>query len=428
MKPQVVFVDNERSVLALFRRMLQAQESEWRMQFFADALEAWQFLERHPVDAVVLDVSMPHLSGIEMLRRIRRQERTRHVPVAILTGMGDAGLKREVLDLGATDLLCKPFFALDLIARLRSMLRLKAAEDELRRRNVDLESAIRERTRQLRHSRMQIIWRLGKAAEFRDEQTGEHVVRVGCYAYVLAEALGLPSPFRDEIILAAPLHDVGKIGISDTILLKAGDLSAEERAVMRTHCEIGERILQEPSLLELCIGVGDGADSPLGNETDPVMRLARQIALNHHECWNGTGYPRGIGGTEIPLGARIVAVADAYDAILSERPYKAATNAKTAARLIEAASGTQFDPQVVEAFLACGPRLETVRNRVARAMRSMSTGRLADEIEYRPHGRRATIDRDSSSGGIIDAILSEIARGDETCDRSEVEAGGRHGR
>lgn len=212
MKPRIAFVDDEQPLLSFYQRIMRAHASEWDVKFFDDSVRALEFLQQSPIDAVVSDVSMPQVTGLELLTKLRRSPLTADVPVTMLTGLADADLKRQALDLGATDLLNKPVQAPDLIARIRSMLRLKSLEDELKRRNNDLEEIVQARTQQLRRSRLEIIWRLGKAAEFRDEETGEHVVRVGCCSRILAEAMGLPNPVLENLFLAAPLHDIGKLG------------------------------------------------------------------------------------------------------------------------------------------------------------------------------------------------------------------------
>jgi putative two-component system response regulator len=401
-KPQIVFVDDEQSLLDLYRRMLRAHVSAWDLHFISDSRTAWEFLQNNSVDAVVSDVTMPHITGLELLQRLRAQPSTRDVPVTMLTGLSDAGLKRQVLDLGATDLLNKPVQALDLVARLRSMLRLKSVEDELKRRNQDLEQIVQQRTRQLRHSRLQIVWRLGKAAEFRDEETGEHVVRVGCCSRILAEAMGLPDPILDELFLAAPLHDIGKIGIPDAILLKTGRLTEEERYIMQTHCELGERILREPSLTEVCTRLESADFESQPFESDSLMLMARQIAMSHHERWDGQGYPRRLQGTEIPLAARIVGVADVYDALTSARPYKQALSHQESMRIITSASGTQFDPKAVDALLQSQSSVVAVRQHVANALRRVVDSTAAES----PFGADKSIRDDSSFEQMRNSLLS----------------------
>lgn len=365
MKPQVVFVDDDTGVLRAITRVFSTYACPWEIRTFSDSEEAWRYLEIHPVDAIISDITMPGMSGIELLQRLRSHPLTRCVPVAMLTGLGDASLKCQVLDMGATDLLNKPFQAADLLARLRSMLRLKAAEDELREQNRSLDAIVQQRTRQLQQSRLQIIWRLAKAGEFRDEDTGEHVVRVASCSRILARALELSPAECEQIYLAAPLHDIGKIGIPDSILLKPGRLTGEERAVIQTHCEIGERILREPSLTELCLPDVSADLQELDQNGDSLMEAARRIALAHHERWDGRGYPHCLAGREIPLEARIVSVADVFDALTSSRPYKSALPADEAARIIDNGRGTQFDPDVIDAFLQHFDQLVEVRQQVA---------------------------------------------------------------
>lgn len=366
-KFQIVIVDDEQSILDLFRRMLGAQAGVWDLHFFSDSRTALEFVRRNSVDAIISDVKMPHLNGLELLDRLRSHPATCDVPITMFTGLRSAGLNCEVLDRGATDLLHKPLQACDLIARLHSMLRLKSVEDALKLRNHDLEDAAQDHASQLRWSRLQIIWRLGKAAEFRDEETGEHVVRVGYCSRILAETMGLREPFLEDLFLAAPLHDIGKIGIPDAILLKPRRLTNQERRVMQTHCELGERILHEPSLTEICCGtkIADSTAQTLAD--DSPIQLARQIALSHHERWDGRGYPHRLRETGIPLAARIVCIADVYDALTSTRPYKAALPEDEAVRIIECGRGGQFDPLVVEALLESRSRIAKVRQTVAGA-------------------------------------------------------------
>ena len=248
-------------------------------------------------DAVVADVRMPGLSGMDLLERMQQTEKTRGVPVVMLTGLGDHELKGQALELGAMDLLSKPVDSRELIARLRSVLRLKDNLDDLRNANNLLEKKVHRQDLDLAHSRMNVVCRLGMAAEYRDEATGNHVVRVGCFSRVIAAQLGLSPAYQQMLLLAAPLHDIGKIGIPDNILLKDGPLTDEEWAVMQRHCEIGERIIRDRSKTVMPLFVewqADGSatarDGP--EPSDPVLEMAASIALNHHEWWDGSGYPR----------------------------------------------------------------------------------------------------------------------------------------
>ena len=349
-KKTILFVDDEPQFLAGLRDMLRKQRNEWRMYFAVSVAEALALIEKIDFDTIVSDVSMPVRSGFDLLRELKATARTRDLPIIILTGNSDHDLKRKALDLGATDLLSKPVYREDLLARINNALRLKAYEDELRNQNVILDRRVRERTRDLEISRMNIVFRLAKAGEYRDEETGYHIVRVGCYSRVLAKAFGLGRELTDRILLASPLHDIGKIGVPDAILLKQGRLTEDEWQVMRSHCQIGYHIFMEEF---------QGMDiysSRLGlvvdrHQKNPFLLLAAEIALNHHEKWNGSGYPRGISGEQIPIAARIVALADVYDALRSERPYKKAFDEEKTYQIIAEGAGSHFDPAVFEKFL-----------------------------------------------------------------------------
>ena len=365
MKKQILFVDDEPAVLDSLRRMLRPQSDVWELTLVGNSAEAMECLTDRAFDAAVLDVKMPGVSGLELLSRLQQTERTRDVPVVMLTGLADRELKRKALELGATDLLNKPLDAADLLVRLRNVLRMKAYRDDLKAHNESLEKKVEERTMELFHSRLDIIWRLGKVAEQRDEETGNHVVRVGFYSRLVAEALGMNHGFQENTFLAAPLHDIGKIGIPDRILLKRGELSPGEAATMRQHCRIGERILREESLVRKAFFHGRAVNSQFaGPESfNPILDIAAEIALTHHERWDGKGYPQGLAGEQIPLVSRIVAICDVYDALTSTRPYRNAYRGARAMEVIRDESERHFDPEVYEAFLETLPRIETVRER-----------------------------------------------------------------
>ena len=362
MKSQILFIDDEQLVLDAIRRMLIGQRDVWEMTFVQQPERGWELLLRRPFDLVVLDVKMAGLNGLELLERIRQTRRTAHVPVVMLTGVEDRALKRRALDLGALDLLNKPVDPEDLLARLGSALRLKAHEDKLNRYRRLLERRVRERTAELFQSRLEILWRLGQIAEQRDEQTGNHVVRVGCMSRVVAEAMGMDGETAETLFLAAPLHDIGKVAIPDAILLKRGPLSPGEWAVMQQHCLIGERILRDNCRLRAAF-VRWRAGALLDEEgptENPLLRTAAIIARTHHEKWDGSGYPMGLSGDAIPIESRIVAIADVYDALTHERPYKPAFSESTALEIIADASGGHFDPDVHRAFLDAMPEIRII--------------------------------------------------------------------
>jgi len=352
MSSRILLVDDEPKVLGGLRRVLLDDESDWEVHTAGGADEALARMGQIPFDAVVTDVNMPGRDGFALIAEMRSAPRTKDIPVIVVTGRNEDDIKRRALELGAVDLLNKPVHPHDLLARLRSAVRLKLYEDQLRNQNAVLEQKVLERTAELEDSRLDIIWRLGKAAEHRDEQTGNHIVRVGCYCRALAQTLGLERDFVETLFLASPLHDIGKIGVPDSVLLKRGRLSQAEWEIMKQHCAIGAQILQEDSkgtrVYQSAYGDTHAPTQPRGR--NPILRLASIIALTHHEWWDGHGYPAGLRGSAIPLAARIVALADTYDALRSARPYKPALSADEAVEIIRNESDTHLDPQITAAF------------------------------------------------------------------------------
>jgi putative two-component system response regulator len=362
---RVLLVDDEPSVLQALSRVLRLSREPWDVRVAPAAEAALEALQALDFDLLVSDVHMPGKDGLQLLSVVRTLERTRDLPVIILTGAHDPDLKRRALDLGATDFLNKPVDPDELTARIRSALRLKTCQDELKAQNVVLERKAAERAAELADLRMSIIWQLGNAAEFRDEDTGQHVVRVGQYARVIANQLGLPAALVEQIFLTAPLHDIGKLGIPDHIFLKRGALAPGEWVVMKRHCEIGAQILRQRSPVMAAMaggGPGCAARSPTAQcAPNPLLETGAQIALCHHERWDGRGYPGGLRGAEIPIEAHIVAVADMYDAMLSERPYRGAFPEDVVLRTIAADVGGRFDARVHEAFRAALPDMQEIR-------------------------------------------------------------------
>jgi putative two-component system response regulator len=362
-RPRLVLVDDQPTVLNSLERILHADRNGWDAEFFSDSVQAWQRLQAGDVDVLICDLNMPRMTGLELLARIRGTPQSEDVQVIVLTGMADRSLKRAALDLGATDLLNKPIDAEDLLARIRNALRLKAYADALKAINCSLEAAVQRRTEQLHESRLAIVWRLAKAAEFRDEDTGNHVIRVGCYARLMGESLRLASDFVENLFLAAPLHDIGKIGIPDGILLKPGPLTPDEWQVMKQHCLIGKKILEDDAKTTATFRAWRQAKQTAGltEDSNPVLKLAASIAWSHHEKWNGSGYPLGLSGETIPLASRIVAFADVFDALTSARPYKKAFPEDEAIEIIRSDVGRHFDPNIHRAFEASLAAIRDVR-------------------------------------------------------------------
>jgi putative two-component system response regulator len=283
-------------------------------------------------DLLLLDLQMPEPDGFEVLNRLRaRLGASARMPILVLTEDHGSDVKREAAAIGATDFLHKPVDSVELILRIKNLLAPRLLQLTLDTHNSMLERRVRERTRDLEEARMEIIERLARAAEYRDDDLGGHTQRVGHTSALLAEELRLPDRDVSLIRRAAPLHDVGKLGISDSILLKPGALSESEFEIMKHHATIGAEILA-------------GSHSEL-------LQLSEQIALTHHECWDGTGYPRGLKNEEIPIAGRIVAVADVFDVLTHDRPYKQAWSIDRAIAELESESGRRFDPEIVAALL-----------------------------------------------------------------------------
>ena len=328
---RILIVDDQTENVAVLRRVL-SKAGHREVQSTTDPNQATTLFEAFRPDLVLLDLHMPDLDGFAVLEQLRAlTPRATYLPILILTGDHDPLKRRRALAAGATDFLAKPFDTVEIVLRIRNLLETRHLHSLLSNQNTILEAGVRQRTRELEEAQGEILERLAAAAEHRDDDTGRHTLRVGEVSAAIAEALALSRETTELIRAAAPLHDVGKIGVPDHILLKAGSLTPEEFAVMKTHTTIGAAILA-------------GGKSPLVIE-------AERIALNHHERWDGRGYPNGIGGDAIPLSARIVAVADVFDALTHARPYRPAWALDRVITEIRAQSGHQFDPTVVAAFL-----------------------------------------------------------------------------
>ena len=352
MSNKILFVDDDSNILKMLERTLRNQREIWEMYFVGSVDEALDLLQSVDIDVVISDISMPKRDGFDLLSTIRNTEHTCDIPVLILTGLNARDLKRKSLDLGATDLLNKPTDREDLVARINSMLRIKLYQDEIKRQNEHLEQRVQARTSELEAARLDLIWCLGKAAEYRDTDTGNHIIRVGYYCKILSECMNTDISFTEMIFLTSPLHDIGKIGIPDNVLLKPGKLDSDEWETMKTHCRIGADILKQDSMRwNLFKNYNDQAVLKLLKKFDnPFMQMASNIALCHHEKWNGQGYPDGLSHSEIPLEARIVAIADVYDALFSARPYKEAFSEKEVMEIMRDSNSKHFDPELYYCF------------------------------------------------------------------------------
>jgi putative two-component system response regulator len=318
-------------------------------------METLKLLSDNSVDVVLLDINMPGMDGLETTRRIKSDPSLKHIPVVIVTGQEDTASRLEALKLGADDFLTKPPHMAELSARVRSLVQVKAYHDHLLNYQKQLEETVQQRTRELRQtldelaqanerlksSSLNTIYCLSRAAEYKDEDTAAHILRIGEYARVIGRQIGLSASDQEMLIYATPMHDIGKIGIPDRILLKPGKLDTEEWAIMKQHTVFGAEILTV--------------------EADGFLGLAKTIALTHHEHWDGGGYPHGLAGEKIPISGRITAVADVFDALSSDRPYKKALSLEQSSAIIIEGRGYHFDPQVVDAFSAVQEEIFTIR-------------------------------------------------------------------
>jgi putative two-component system response regulator len=326
---RILIVDDEPGNVDLLRRLLERAGFS-RLESTNDSREAVDLYVRFRPDLILLDLHMPHRDGLEVMDELNQIAEASYLPILMLTGDDTPEAKREALSRGAKDFLNKPFHSDEVLLRIGTLLETRFLYLQIQSQNQILEAKVRDRTRELEAAQIEIIERLARAAEFRDDNTGQHTERVGQMAALLARQIGLSDTQVSLIRRAAPLHDVGKIGIPDSVLLKLGKLTPEEFELVKTHTSIGARILSGSRFT--------------------ILRLAEEIAFNHHERWDGHGYV-GIVGSDIPLAGRIVALADVFDALTQKRPYKSAWTVGEAIAEIDRQRGQQFDPALVDAFL-----------------------------------------------------------------------------
>ena len=318
-RPRLLLVDDEPTNLQVLRQVLQA---DYRLVFATDGERAVQLAREQRPDLILLDIMMPRMDGYAVCRALKADATTAAIPVIVVTALSDRQGATGGFDAGAVDYITKPVSPSVVRARVRTHLSLVRMDE-------------------LRETRLQIVLRLGRAGEYKDNETGMHVIRMSHFARLLALAAGCDDAWAEELLSAAPMHDVGKIGIPDAVLLKPGPLDMKEWEIMRRHPLIGAEII--------------------GEHPWSVLQLAREIALAHHEKWDGSGYPYGLVGQAIPFSARIVAIADVFDALTTRRPYKEPWPVQEAMDYIQAQSGRHFDPQLTALFPALQPQLLEIR-------------------------------------------------------------------
>ena len=308
-RERILVVDDEPANLKVIREVL---ANDYRLSFAKSGELALQLIENEPPKLILLDIMMPDMSGFEVCKVLKANPKTAHIPVIFVTALSHEQDESEGFTLGAVDYITKPISPAIVRARVKNHLSLVQAE-------------------QLQLAHIDLIQRLGRAAEYKDTDTGEHIARMSRYSKILALAYGMSEYEAEQLKQAAPMHDVGKIGIPDSVLLKPGRLNENEYEHMKQHALIGAKILE--------------------NSTSPLLQLAHKLALEHHEKWDGTGYPYGLKGEEISIEGRIVTIADVFDALTSKRPYKKAWSVEEALDLLKDEAGKHFDPQLVDLFI-----------------------------------------------------------------------------
>ena len=343
----VLIVDDQLSARTMLRHIIEGISPDIRIADFGDPEAAMTWSQEGDPDLLLLDYRMPKIDGLEFARRFRRNLAHRDVPIVLITVVGDEPVRQAALDAGVIDFMVKPIRPRELRSRCRNLLLLRQQSESVKRRAQSLEQQVLANLHEIEQREREILFRLAKATESRDNGTGAHLERMARYSGLIAESIGLSDEDVRMIEAAAPLHDIGKISVPDVILNKPGALTDEETAVMRRHPVMGYEVLR---------------DSP-----SRFVQVGAEIALRHHERWDGSGYPDGLVGENIPLSARIVAIADVLDALTTKRPYKPAWSMDDALKYLKDHSGTMFDPQLVDALLKNAERADEIRRYFAPA-------------------------------------------------------------
>lgn len=347
MRQNVLVIDDQTSNALLVAEILSGISTDIDVVTFTRPLEAVRYAADHPLDLVITDFSMPELDGLGVIRLLKRMEHLFDLPIVVVTALGDMDVRYAALDAGAADFLTRPINHRECQSRCRNLLKMRLFQLQNKRHAEVLQQRVAEVSEDLQNRNMEMLQRLAVVAEKRDSETGQHLLRMARYSTLLAREAGFSEANVHVIGMAAPLHDIGKIGIPDEILLAPRRLTESELRIMRTHPEIGYEMLQ--------------------GSTSESMKMSADIARHHHERFDGSGYPLGLRGQDIPLSARIVAVADVWDALLSTRPYKRPWTEEAAIDMLRRGAGAQFDPMLVDAFLANLDTLRSIRREAAQS-------------------------------------------------------------
>lgn len=340
---KILVLDDELDNVTIIEKLLKL-EGFAHIKTITDPREAKATYQDFMPDLVLLDLSMPHMNGFQVMEEIKKIEKGPYLSFLVLTALSDEETLLKAFNCGAKDFVNKPFNAAEMIARIRNLLEVRLLNKSLEEQKQALEGKVKERTKELHDTRLEVVRRLGMAAEFRDNETGLHIIRMSKMCELLGASIGFCDSECDLLLNASPMHDIGKIGIPDRVLLKHSKLDPEEWEIMKTHAQIGADLLS--------------GDSEL-------MEMASSIALTHHEKWDGAGYPNGLKGEDIPLSGRIAALCDVFDALTSNRPYKKAWSIEDSCAEIKSCNGTHFEPRLVEKFIQILPDIIAITKEYA---------------------------------------------------------------
>ena len=341
-RAKILIIDDQEVSIRLLTEILQKAGYK-NIAFTTDSREAKELYQQVQPDVLVLDLTMPYLDGFQVMSQLKEVEQGSYLPVIVISGEESKELRFQALESGAKDFLNKPYDRVEVLIRINNLIEVRLLHNEVRDQNKLLDDKVKKRTQELYDTQLDVIQRLARAIEYRDSETGMHIIRMSNYSACLAAKVGMNLNDCELILTASPLHDIGKIGIPDSILRKPGKLTPEEWAIMKTHTTIGAELLS-------------GSNSRF-------LTMGKEIAISHHERWDGTGYPHGIKGKDIPFVGRICGICDVFDALTSKRPYKRAWSMDETLQEIKNQREKQFDPELVDVFFEILPQVYHIKEK-----------------------------------------------------------------
>lgn len=344
LQANILIIDDENLSIRLLTQILQKGGFRY-IHSITDPRQAVELYQKIKPDCVVLDINMPHMNGFQVLEELRKISADTYLPVIVISADDNPGSKFAALESGAKDFLNKPYDRVEVLLRIKNLVEVRILNNQIANQNKFLESKVRERTKELYETQVDVVQRLSRAIEYRDTETGTHVIRMSRYSALIAKYAGLSEHQCELILIASPLHDIGKIGIADQVLQKPGKLTEQEFQIMKTHTTIGEELLS-------------------GGHSE-FLAIAREIAGSHHEKWDGSGYPRGLKENQIPCTGRICGLADAFDAMTTKRIYKEAYTIEHALEEVKKCKGAHFDPRLVDVFVEHLDEIKAIQEKYA---------------------------------------------------------------